>query len=113
MVDRADMDYIKKMAKDVCRLDRNCDECNMAYECKAIDYATRFYDAHYRKQEWISVEERLPDSVGKYLVFTLDRRVYLCDFIDHYCDGDAQFDDYRVTHWVPLPESPKGGETDA
>lgn len=71
--------------------------------------------AGYRKQEWISVEDRLPNRVGKYLVFTLDRRVYLCDYIDHYCDGNMQFDDYRVTHWMPLPEAPKrkGGETDA
>lgn len=61
----------------------------------------------YRKQEWISVEERLPERTGKYLVFTYNRRLYIGVFIDHYCDGIAQFDDYKVTHWMPLPEAPK------
>lgn len=102
---------IEEMAKDICKLGKPCEKCS-AYPdaCKAVKYAERFYNADYRKTEWISVEERLPDSVGKYLVFTLDRRVYLCDFIDHYCNGDAQFDDYRVTHWMPLPMPPKGDE---
>ena len=62
----------------------------------------------YRKQsEWISVEERLPERIGKYLVCTCDRRVYIGNFIDYYCDGDPQFDNYKVTHWMPLPEAPK------
>ncbi len=110
MVDRADMDYIKKMAKDVCRLDKNCDECNMAYECKAIDYATRFYDARYRKTEWISVEERLPESrkfvivcdeygnVGEAYFYKQDRKF---EWVD---DEERVF----ATHWMPLPMPPKG-----
>ena len=69
--------------------------------------ATMLIEQGYRKSEWISVDERLPERIGKYLVFTVDRRIYICDFIDHYCDGDAQFDDYKVTHWMPLPEAPK------
>jgi hypothetical protein len=68
-------------------------------------YAKGFADG---KGEWISVEERLPTRPGAYLVFTCDRRISMCHFIDHYCDGNMQFDDYRVTHWMPLPEPPKG-----
>lgn len=66
----------------------------------------------YTKQEWISVEERLPVIQGKYLVYTFDRLMFVCDLIDHYCNGDLQFDDYRVTHWMPLPQPPqmKGAE---
>lgn len=67
------------------------------------------YNAGYRKQEWINVGEALPERPGVYLVFTCDRRISMCHFIDHYCDGNMQFDDYRVTHWMPLPEAPKGG----
>ena len=62
-----------------------------------------------RRSDWISVEERLPKRTGKYLVFTYNRRLYIGDFIDHYCDGNPQFDDYKVTHWMPLPEPPKKG----
>ena len=74
--------------------------------------AEDLYNAGYRKQEWISVEERLPVIQGKYLVYTYDRRMFMCDLIDHYCNGDLQFDDYRVTHWMPLPQPPqmKGAE---
>lgn len=70
----------------------------------------------YRKQSgWISVEERLPERTGKYLVATYDRRVGIGNFVDFYCDGAPQFDNYKVTHWMPLPELPKmeGGDRDA
>lgn len=40
---------IEEMAKSVCHLDRTCDECMTSFECKAMMYAKRFYDAGYRK----------------------------------------------------------------
>ena len=40
---------IEEMAKAVCHLDRTCDECMTSFECKAMMYAKRFYDAGYRK----------------------------------------------------------------
>ena len=123
MVDRADMDYIKNMAKDVCHLDRNCDECNIAYECKAIDYATRFYDANYRKQEWISVEERLPEECGMPVLMVAVNRysqtMVVKGFTDYQCPitfhtNEREFDGvwgaWDVTHWMPLPMPPKGDE---
>ena len=119
MVDRDDMDYIKNMAKDVCRLDRNCDKCNMAYGCKAIDYATRFYNAHYRKQEWISVDERLPteeeyrDEYGELipiLVCEKDTRYPYRAMYDGTEWGDGLMKIRGITHWMPLPMPPKGDE---
>lgn len=65
------------------------------------------YKKGYTADKWISVYDKLPETEGKYLVYTCDRRMFVCHFIDHYCDGNAQFDDYRVTHWMPLPEPPK------
>lgn len=102
---------ILEMAKDICRVKLNCnDVCNPISACDALKYAERAVEAGYSKQsEWISVNEALPERPGAYLVFTYDRRISMCHFIDHYCDGDMQFDDYRVTHWMPLPEAPKGG----
>lgn len=62
--------------------------------------------------EWISVKDRLPTFFGIYLIF--------CDKHNPkiYCDGfggvshdytgfahDLLCDD-KVTHWMPLPESP-------
>ena len=41
--------HIEEMAKTVCHLDRTCDQCMTSFECKAITYAKRFYNAGYRK----------------------------------------------------------------
>ena len=80
--------------------------------------------------KWIPVTERLPDMDGKYLVFeqgvfgtntralsfaTDGRKVDEYDFhsewknVWYYYDsewGHITID--RVTHWMPLPEPPKG-----
>ena len=40
---------IEKMAKTVCHLERTCDQCMTSFECKAMTYAKRFYNAGYRK----------------------------------------------------------------
>ena len=53
-------------------------------------------------QEWISVEDRLPDIGIEVLVYSEDDGI--C--VDYY-DGDS-FGYYDVTHWMPLPEPPKG-----
>ena len=109
----------------------------------------------WRKQEWISVDERLPES-GVHCILCCDmKRIdgthsqYVCDgylaerfkINAHYADDDCateyneeddeyylkegwyevikNWDDYNsividdtVTHWMPLPETPKmkGGE---
>lgn len=74
----------------------------------AIEWKNKLTNAlqGYHEQEWISVEDRLPDRSGKYLVATFDRRVGIGNLIDCYCDGDLSFDNYKVTHWMPLPDAP-------
>ena len=74
--------------------------------------AEHLYTAGYRKQEWISVEERLPEEKVNCLVH----------YKHAYCDNDGYWDigvsfydghefhiglEYKVTHWMPLPEAPK------
>ena len=62
----------------------------------------------YRKQEWISVDERLPEREGKYLVCTANGNIGVGNFIDYYGKGTHLcFDCWVVTHWMPLPEAPK------
>ena len=71
-------------------------------------YAKAFYEAGYRKQEWISVEERLPEC---------RKHVIVCDengiVGEAYHFGKGRFEwmeDEKlvfVTHWMPLPEPPK------
>ena len=71
--------------------------------------ATDFYEAGYRKQEWISVEERMPEKDVRVLVYIKSSRSYTRFDTDRR-DGRGfvrWFND--VTHWMPLPEAPKGG----
>ena len=64
-------------------------------------------------QEWISVDDRLPKEKANCIVY----------YQHAYCDNDGYwaigicFNDgekfqinpaYKVTHWMPLPEPPKG-----
>ena len=61
----------------------------------------------YRKQsEWISVEERLPEREGNYLVYTIRGAVKINGYYT-LLQGVAPSFDYYVTHWMPLPEAPK------
>ena len=53
-------------------------------------------------QEWISVDDRLPD-VGKFVLIYNEINGVRMD----YHDG-ATFGYYDVTHWMPLPNPPKG-----
>ena len=64
-------------------------------------------------QEWISVKERLPQEKVDCIVHY--KHAY-CDNDDYWAigmcfyDGEKfQFDQaYKVTHWMPLPQPPKG-----
>lgn len=72
-----------------------------------------------RRSDWISVDERLPYKFGKYLIYreslcasyvdilTYDTNQSIWYFFDSEW-GDCKVD--NVTHWMPLPEAPKGGE---
>ena len=73
-----------------------------------IEVAIALYNADYRKQEWISVEDRLPD--------TDEVLVYCRKGVGHAApkkqgldkmDWDVFFNITGTTHWMPLPEPPK------
>jgi hypothetical protein len=81
-------------------------------------------------QEWISVNDRLPDESGEYFVFKKTMFGCWCDVLGFAKDGRKvdkyDFGDQRknvwyyydseygygvsnnVTHWMPLPQPPKG-----
>ena len=114
---------IEEMAVDLCLIDRckhlpqeECDNTTCTH-CAA----EALYNAGYRKQEWISVEERLPTVeenenglVG--IVNGYNGKVRFTDaiiFVD-YCfeekewwSQDYDLTDCKVEYWMPLPEAPK------
>ena len=67
--------------------------------------------------EWISVKERLPED-GKVLCVRKSeafrgRRYVDILTADHgwFMDGAFVVSDGNVTHWMPMPEMPKEGDT--
>ena len=65
-------------------------------------------------QEWISVKDRLPENDQWALCFMKDKsfgtfRVFQWNYIDwQWNDGNEWYDENDVTHWMPLPQPPKG-----
>ena len=54
--------------------------------------------------EWVSVKERLPDRSGTYLVIGKRGTPHAA----HYYTGKRGFSNPYATHWMPMPEPPKG-----
>ena len=93
---------------------------------KALKYDRDQYEKGYRDglflrgeliagaNEWISVDERLPSESGKYLVCTKNGNVYQTKFYSYPENKGGHWGQKdkgkNITHWMPLPEAPKGGE---
>ena len=73
------------------------------------------------KQEWISVEERLPEVCGMPVLMVAvnpySQTRVVKGFTDYQCpitfhtnerEYDGTWRAWKVTHWMPLPEPPKG-----
>ena len=65
-----------------------------------------------KEREWVSVNDRLPDNANGVIVcdefgfvypacyYTFDK-CWMYSFTDERCG-------HKITHWMPLPEPPKG-----
>lgn len=88
------------------------------YFCSSIKQAEKMTAKGYHRQEWISVDERLPTEQKEYLayygfdngdgdlgmMFTGVLTYFAYDKKPHFQHEDLRL---RVTHWMPLPEPPK------
>ena len=63
-------------------------------------------DSGVTVQEWISVDDRLPDKPMRCLVYT--KRGGYCGYDITYYNQGFYSEYSKVTHWMPLPELPKG-----
>jgi len=78
------------------------------YAYDHIEFAWEMWQARAAQSEWISVEERLPETETSVLVFT--ERGYI---FSSWASNEDVFwfynedEDDRVTHWQPLPEPPE------
>jgi hypothetical protein len=84
------------------------------------DMAENMIDKGWRKQEWISVDERLPETEGDYLVWNKEQKKIEIRFFyrlppNYPVESHPEIREYfgnfldykRITHWMPLPEAPK------
>lgn len=58
--------------------------------------------------EWISIDERLPEEDVRVLVYINSERSYTKFDTDRLKEGKWVRWYSDVTHWMPLPEAPKG-----
>ncbi len=78
-----------------------------AYAIKWRDEITKTLEDYFKQSEWISVDERLPKDCVRVLVYG-ETDIFIATrlnggwFAPVHCDGE-------ITHWMPLPEPPKGG----
>ena len=78
------------------------------YEDFAADTLAYIQQLEAQVPKWISVEERLPENDGNYLVFTSDKND--AEIANYYGDGEWITHDFTnlillVTHWMPLPST--------
>ena len=64
-------------------------------------------------QEWISVKDRLPEESGMYIVTANDGHAQRVSFVlwqkkNRMWNLTGARSYWRVTHWQPLPQPPKG-----
>ena len=96
----AEKECLKCIHKCVCKTAESCD--GYVSGCK-----------HF-KEGWISVKDRLPENDQWVLCFVKDKsfgtfRVFQWNYIDwQWNDGNEWYDEYDITHWMPLPKQPKG-----
>lgn len=120
------MDKIREAVSDMAR----CEECIHSRVCVIRGFPSAFENTHWEKEpcdhfksadvapraEWISVEERLPEE-GKNVLCFENGKFYIA-FFEKYEEGawwdwvaydrDDTWNEVCPSHWMPLPEPPKG-----
>lgn len=90
-----------------------CPHCENHDMCSKCELTFRRSGVIANPCEWISVEERLPEENGYYLVYTKYGYIEVERYKtwdDDDLDGGYWWEfEGLVTHWMPLPEAPKGG----
>ena len=112
-------DFPKQIGFPVCRKFTPTNT-NLHQPCESVQVEEMARDLHitsdcaeflmnslgYRKQEWISVDERLPERQGYYLGCTYKGLMMIAPFFPVYADDKPEFK-YDISYWMPLPEAPK------
>ena len=95
-----------------------CIECKKYDDCRTGSGlvwpcgAFRIKDPKREQEQskWISVKERLPEQLTDVLSYRGHINLMQVDCVDEKGKwySEYKYDEYSVTHWMPLPEPPKG-----
>lgn len=101
-------EQIESLATFICDTCRERTKCENTTPCAMAEIVAKaIIKAGWCKQsEWISVEDRLPKQWETVLVFCDGIRS--TDFISSTGRWYEHIDHDSVTHWMPLPNPPKG-----
>lgn len=112
---------IEEMANDLRKSEHwYFDDTDCDFELDRKKTAENLYTAGYRKRsegiannatatsEWISVDERLPDEQGHFLIVDKEGQMNTAFYTPRF-GWFSHFRIKNITHWMPLPEAPKGG----
>lgn len=93
-------------------------------QCISADYCRGWNDAVDAMPRWISVDERLPENDANVLVYAIGNNENSCIAMTSYTHNlhgfhiegwrspwQYFFHEYKITHWMSLPESPKEDST--
>ena len=82
---------------------------------RLIEYGATFAEDNNVPSKWISVNDRLPEKDQIVLCYKAGRGVRIGKhLVATFADGVSAFKDclldyaFGATHWMPLPEPPKG-----
>ena len=85
---------------------------------KVIDGAIKeFKHQGYNVSKWISCKDKMPEDGVNVLIYAGNRMISLAWYDKdmgyfYICDSDYKYNSLDVTHWQPLPEPPKDGDTE-
>ena len=107
---------VELLKTNACPAPFMCDPACRYYgygDCFPDRYADHLISNGVTVQEWISVKDRLPEEKVDCIVHY--KHAY-CDNDDYWAIGMCFYDGekfqinpaYKVTHWMPMPEPPKG-----
>ena len=89
-----------------CEYESGSCELTSCRSCNARNIADHLISNGVTVQEWVSVEDRLPEENTTVIVATDNEIVFQClysyDGWDLWDDNDV-----NITHWQPMPQPPK------
>ena len=87
------------------------------YEATEQAYRNGYEKGKQDAMKWISVKDRLPEKCGRFLVYGSRGGIYTAEFrkfgdlggeYPHWHKLNSKNHRCDPTHWMPLPEPPKG-----